>query len=135
PQRNRVLVMLHRGDRRPRRDAAQQRDAGRLGPPRTLLARAHQGGRGPLAGHPPLEHSLALQRLQVVERRAGGELELLADLADGGRHPVPLPECPDELEHLALPGRHLSHLVSFTVVSLTVFPVTVAFSCARTSTG
>jgi hypothetical protein len=38
-------------------------------------------------------------------------VKALPDLPDGGRYAVALPEDPDELEHLALPTRHLFHPV------------------------
>ena len=109
PERDRVLVVLDRGDRQTRRNPADHRDPDRVEPTRPLLAGEHQGTGRPLAGDPPLEHALPLERLQMVESGAGREVELLADLADRGRHAVPLSEDADELQYLALPGCHLSH--------------------------
>ena len=63
------------------------------------------------AGHASLQHALALERAEVIEGRPRGEAEALADLANGGRHAVPLAEDTDELQHLSFPSRQLSHLV------------------------
>src|SRR5262245_42575367 len=81
PEGKTVLAVLHSEDRRARGDAAEH---GNLVATRALMARPPSGDdqrpRRALAGDPPLEHALALERLQMIEGRACREPEAIRDL-------------------------------------------------------
>src|SRR5262249_14298236 len=67
-----------------------------------------RAGRAAGAG-PPLQLALALERAEVIERRARRDLEPRADLPHRRRHPVTGGERPDEAQYLPLPLRQLAH--------------------------
>jgi hypothetical protein len=71
--------------------------------------RQRERARGAPAAVPALEHALALESAQVIERGARGDLELVANLPDRRRHAVARRERPDEAKHFALPPCELSH--------------------------
>src|SRR5262249_16245888 len=56
-----------------------------------------------------LQRPLALERSQVIERRAWRDLQPLPDFARGGRHAVLDYERADERQDLALLSRELAH--------------------------
>jgi hypothetical protein len=60
--------------------------------------------RGAARGRAPLQHALALERAEVIERRARRDAKLLADLPHRRRHAVPRGEACDEVQHVTLPS-------------------------------
>src|SRR5262249_37865093 len=108
-ERDAVLAVLHREDRRARGDLAEHGDLLAAGPMTAAPPREDERAGRALVGHPPLEHSLLFERAQMVDRRTGREAEALADLPHRGRHAVALGKAPHEVQDLALPPRHLPH--------------------------
>src|SRR5262249_52408354 len=65
--------------------------------------------RRPAYGPPSLQRALALQRPQMIERRARRDTKRFSDFANGGRQTVCRRELADEVEDLLLPAGQLAH--------------------------
>src|SRR5439155_15337316 len=99
-QRQLTLTVLY-GEPRPtggnaseKRDRAIRAGGGWLG--------QRERARRPSRARPALERALALERAEMIERRARRDAETLTDLADRRRDGVPGREGSDEAQHLAL---------------------------------
>src|SRR5712691_407375 len=103
-----ALAILLREQRLSGRDATEDGNADDARPPAGGFAERQRAG-GAARGGPPLQHALALQRLEMVERRARRHAELPTDLAHRRRRAVARREGANEVQHVALPRGQLSH--------------------------
>src|SRR6185436_15774510 len=92
----------------PGRDAAENGHTRRLATAARRLGQ-RETSRGPARRRASLQHALALERTEMIERRARRDAKLLADLPHRRRHAVPRGEASDEVEHVTLPCGQLSH--------------------------
>src|SRR5262245_11105665 len=106
-QRQFAFPVLFGKDRRPRRNAPENRHGPQPRRP-TPLRQRECAGSAPEA-RPSLQHSLALERTKVVESRPRCHVEPLADLTNGRGHAMTARKVTDEIQDVTLPAGQLAH--------------------------